>query len=191
VLEGVDAAGKSAVAQGLAARGQAIVVESPPAPLATIKGAVLEELAALPRLLYFMAANLHISAQVQAATAEQPLVAVRYIWSTLAYHATIERVTVASVIGRIGPFLDELAMPTSVFYLTADDSIRASRMAARSESGLSRDLSVSRPFQDLLQRNYDEVFQLLPVDVVRLDTTVTTLDATVALAARQISLRAQ
>lgn len=184
VIEGLDGAGKSTVAENLASLGKAHVFESPLEPLASVKNRSLQELPATARLLYFMAANLHVSEEIRKSDAGSRTVVVRYVWSTIAYHAAIEAIDVRTVVDFISPALRLVTLPEAVAFLTVGRNTQLERVAPRDEDGLQDELARSDSFQCRLRQAYAAAFECVPAPVHEIDTTSRTIhDVTERVAA--------
>src|SRR4051794_2360625 len=118
VFEGADCSGKSTVASLLSRDYGVMVMENPPAPYALIKQAVLTECEPLSRLMFFLAGNIH--AGRAARSSRQPVVCVRYIWSTLAYYMAVEQVGVSTFRWFIEIAERTLPFPDVVIQFTVD-----------------------------------------------------------------------
>jgi thymidylate kinase len=181
VLEGRDAAGKSTVASLLEASGDFVSVESPAPPLRDVKTDVLNLLPPLPRLLYFVAANLDMALRVvESAHLDRGMhvIVARYIWSTIAYHAAIEDVPVATAVEPIRPILSRIPRPDRVVFLEVDRFEQIRRLASREEDDFQQRLNLSDDFQARLAAAYEASFALVQAPIITIDTTGQTLEET-------------
>lgn len=180
-FEGTDGGGKSTIAGLVQQTQRAAVIECPMPPLDAIKDEALTVLTPNARLLFFMAANLQVSERVAEADGELPVISVRYIWSTLAYHATIESCHVSDIMDFVDPLLRITLLPEKVIYLSADRSTQFRRLEQRNESSFHTEINRSDDFQARLISNYDEAFALVSVPVVQIDTGKSTPAETLQL----------
>lgn len=171
VVEGIDGAGKSTVADILSANGNISCLETPQYPFLTIKQQVLEQAAPLARLLYFMAANAQISETVSTSVSTQDVILVRYIWSTVAYHAAIERIKVEEVLPMCEPLIHRIKMPDLVVFLAVDREVQKSRLNNRIDDKLQTVLGESDDFHERLKVAYHDAFTTIQVPYVIIDTT--------------------
>lgn len=185
-MEGLDGSGKSSVAAILGESAAVRTVESPPPPFRAVKQEVLDTAVAPARLLYFLAANQQVAGLLNSGNADSPLLAVRYLWSTIAYHAAIEKVAVADILRTTGPYVRDLPMPLSVIYLSVNRHTQIARLRVRREAGLQHRLSTSEAFYSRLSAAYEDAFAEIPAHVDRLDTSAMSLAETVSAVRRLI-----
>jgi dTMP kinase len=171
VVEGIDGAGKSTVASSLSANVDISCLETPQQPFLTIKQQVLEQAAPLARLLYFMAANAQMSETVSALVNIQDVVLIRYVWSTVAYHAAIERLKVDEVLPVCDPLIHRVKMPDLVVFLDVDREVQKLRLKDRIDDKLQTVLGESDDFHERLKVAYQDAFSAIQVPHLVVDTT--------------------
>lgn len=179
VIEGSDATGKSTLGARLGAERFTTFVECPPEPLGGIKAEVFKSLDPLARLLYFISGNAQLSSIADRVGTGNSLVGVRYIWSTIAYHSAIEGMEVATTLSILESALPRLTMPESVIFLTVQEPVQKRRMAERGEL-IQGSPAETAKFEARLSDCFREAFELLPVPVITMDTSETTVDGLAA-----------
>jgi len=171
VLEGVDGSGKSTVASLLRNEPDIEVVESPPNPFGTIKQSVLEKATPMARFAYFVAGNMQISSQARDPSRRKHLLCVRYIFTTVAYHAAIENIEVASLQPIVQVFSQWLMLPDIVIFLNVSQKVQTSRLSGRVDDMLQTRLASSTEFQIRLRRAYEDTKRIFNVNWVNVDTS--------------------
>jgi thymidylate kinase len=181
VLEGIDYAGKTTIAEGLSNYVGSPILSSPPLPFKKIKREILEMAAPLARLCYFLGSNVQISTEVRNRMGSAHVICDRYIWSTIAYHAAMEQMSVESLMPFVEQVRPSLLLPNFVFFLTVRRDVQLLRAKTRSESGIQRDLLMSNDFQNRLSLAYDEARKLIGlVKWVSIDTSELTIQETLS-----------
>jgi thymidylate kinase len=176
VIEGIDGAGKSSLLEVLRRTSDIRVVESPLEPFLSIKNRVLEEVPPPARLAFFMAANLQVSSCIDELKESEVLVCSRYIWSTIAYHAAINRVEVPTLVAMVKTFLPWIRMPRLVIYLGVERRVQIERLKGRTENGLQAKLNLQGDFQERLLNCYSEIRKLIKVPWKEIDTSEITVE---------------
>jgi thymidylate kinase len=160
-LEGVDAVGKTAISQSLAARLGYQYYKSPGPEFASVRDLVDLNVDPITRYFFYRAATQYDSRCISKALEISGVVCDRYIYSTFAFHRAMD--------GQIQSLfeLTQLVMPNYTFVLTADENIRKARLLARAEvKELESNLT--------LQRRSDRIFRSFGHPVV--DTSYTTVE---------------
>lgn len=170
VIEGLDGAGKTTLGHGLAKVLGCTPVESPPQPFARLRHANLRGTPARARFAFYLAGNLQTSTAL--AQPPGPMVVVRYVWSTLAYHAVAEDLSLRSTWELAQPLLEGITMPDLVIHLYAESSTRLSRVIARGgESRSDLQKAADARHQAALDSAMRESFSVLPASLISIDTT--------------------
>ena len=154
VLEGIDGSGKSTVAHLLNNESDIYAFESPPALFSPIKQSILESAAPLARLTYFLAGNMQISEDIKDLVKQKHVVCVRYIFSTIAYHAALENIGVEDVMPIIRGYIKQLILPNIVAFLDVSREAQLSRLKDRIDDSLQSKLTASEDFQMRLRKAY-------------------------------------
>jgi thymidylate kinase len=134
VVTGCHGVGKSTVAEALAGPLGAAVLQYPFEFVRFRERVGLDtDVAALPRLLYYLGATLHLSDLVQRELPRRPVVCDRYLESPLALLIG-EGVFDEADLARIcGPFLPHLCRPGVTLLLTAAHEAASHRMQGRGQ----------------------------------------------------------
>ena len=167
VFEGVDATGKTEISKELMAVRGAQLVCCPPKGIANIREAV-RPMSAEINYAYYMLGNLMVGEEVERLLDFGPVLADRYVYSTLAHYG--------SLLGRELVPPEELILPDTIFYLEATEEKRAKRLKERGETNVEKDLETAH----VIIQSYKEIFSGLD-NVVTIDTTKTTVDEVVGL----------
>ena len=169
VIEGPDCAGKTAVGTALRGIPGVAVIETPPSPFGEIKADVLTKCVPAARLLYFLAGNVHAGAI--AAQANSAVVAVRYVWSTLAYHMAIYGTPLEELAHVVEVVRREIPLPDLVVYLDVDRENQLLRVKGRPDDVLQTELMSSAQFQENLRKAYAAAKEMLPARWMEIDTS--------------------
>ena len=178
VIEGCNGVGKSTVTKYLCARLDASSFHYPP-EFVTFRGNVQldESVAPLPRLMYYLAATLHLSDLVRAQLTKGHVVCDRYLASPISLMIAESAIDEPEACGLVERFASYLCVPDVILLLTAEHAAASARISNRSrESGkltpVARRILESKEFfykrQDASRR---WAMRLGPV--VELDTTNT------------------
>ena len=171
VIEGIDGAGKSTIADLLAATANMRCFETPQEPFSIIKQAVLEQGSPLARLLFFMAANAQVAETVTSLLVTRDVILVRYVWSTVAYHAAIENVPVIELMPMLEPLLSRIILPEFVIFMDVDREEQQQRLRVKQDDKLQKRLNISDDFQKRLKQAYYDSFSSIPITYEVIDTT--------------------
>jgi thymidylate kinase len=176
VIEGCNGVGKSTIVEYLSARVGASTFHYPPEFVSFRRDVHLDEcLAPLPRLVYYLAATLHLSDLVRVQLTQSHVICDRYLASPLSLMIAESAIEETEARRLIEPFASYLRMPDLTLLLTAEHAVASARINNRSrESGkltpVARRMLESREFfykrQDASRR---WAMRLGPV--VELDTT--------------------
>jgi len=181
VIEGCNGVGKSTIVEYLSTRLGASTFHYPP-EFVSFRGRVHldQSVAPLPRLIYYLAATLHLSDLVRAQLKQSHVVCDRYLASPLSLMIGESAIEETKARDLIQPFLSYLCMPDLTLLLTAEHAAAGARINKRSrESGkltpVARMVLESKEFfhkrQDASRR---WAMRLGPV--VELDTTNLSLE---------------
>lgn len=137
VVEGCNGVGKSTIVEYLSTRLDACTFHYPP-EFVSFRGKVHldESVAPLPRLIYYLAATLHLSDLVRAQLEQGHVVCDRYLASPLSLMIGESAIEETEARDLIQPFLSYLCMPDLTLLLTAEHAAAGARISKRSrESG--------------------------------------------------------
>jgi len=137
VIEGCNGVGKSTIVEYLSTRLGASTFHYPP-EFVSFRGEVHldESVAPLPRLIYYLAATLHLSDLVRAQLKQGHVVCDRYLASPLSLMIGESAIEETEARDLIQPFLSYLCMPDLTVLLTAEHAAAGARINKRSrESG--------------------------------------------------------
>ena len=137
VIEGCNGVGKSTIVEYLSTRLGASTFHYPP-EFVSFRGEVHldESVAPLPRLIYYLAATLHLSDLVRAQLKQSHVVCDRYLASPLSLMIGESAIEETEARDLIQPFLSYLCMPDLTVLLTAEHAAAGARINKRSrESG--------------------------------------------------------
>ena len=138
VIEGCNGVGKSTITEYLCGRLGATAFHYPPEFVAFRGNVNLDErVASLPRLVYYLAATLHLSDLVRAQLARSHVVCDRYLASPISLMIGESAIQETEASQLTEPFLSYLCMPDLTLLLTADHAVASARIHKRSrESGM-------------------------------------------------------
>jgi len=135
VIEGCNGVGKSTIVEYLKSRTGASSFHYPPGFVGFRRDIDLDgAVEPLPRLVYYLAATLHLSDLVQAHLTSMPVICDRYLASPLSLMIAQSAMEESEVLERIKPFQSYLRMPDLTLLLTADHAVASARIRARSET---------------------------------------------------------
>jgi len=189
IIEGIDGTGKTTIAKQLAEEINGQYIKSPPPPFDKIKQHVLETATPMARFTYFLCSNIQLSVLAKTLLSKSHVVADRYVWSTVAYHAAIERLSVRTPIKLIASFRKFLLMPDLVIFLTVQRQVQLTRIKKRSDNSLQRGLLLSNEFQLRLMKAYRDVEELFEVPLLRIDTTNKSISAIIDIIKGALRIR--
>jgi thymidylate kinase len=133
VIEGCNGVGKSTIVEYLSTRLGASTFHYPP-EFVSFRGEVHldESVAPLPRLIYYLAATLHLSDLVRAQLKQSHVVCDRYLASPLSLMIGESAIEETEARDLIQPFLSYLRMPDLTLLLTAEHAAAGARINKRS-----------------------------------------------------------
>ena len=133
VIEGCNGVGKSTIVECLSTRLGASTFHYPP-EFVSFRGEVHldESVAPLPRLIYYLAATLHLSDLVRAQLKQSHVVCDRYLASPLSLMIGESAIEETEARDLIQPFLSYLCMPDLTLLLTAEHAAAGARINKRS-----------------------------------------------------------
>ena len=133
VIEGCNGVGKSTIVEYLSTRLGASTFHYPP-EFVSFRGKVHldESVAPLPRLIYYLAATLHLSDLVRAQLKQSHVVCDRYLASPLSLMIAESAIEETEAHHLIEPFLSYLCMPDLTLLLTAEHAAAGARINKRS-----------------------------------------------------------
>ena len=137
VIEGCNGVGKSTITEYLSARTGASTFHYPPEFVSFRRGVHLDDsVAPLPRLVYYLAATLHLSDLVLAQLKQSHVICDRYLASPLSLMIGESAIDESEAHRLLEPFLSYLCMPDLTLLLTAEHAVASARINKRSlESG--------------------------------------------------------
>jgi thymidylate kinase len=176
VIEGCNGVGKSTIVEYLCARLGASTFHYPP-EFVRFRGEVRldESVAPLPRLVYYLAATMHLSDLVRSQLAKSHVICDRYLASPLSLMISQSAIEESDARRLLEPFLSYLYMPDLTLLLTAEHAVVCTRINKRSrEAGkltpvARRMLESKEFFQKRQDASRQWAMRLGPV--VELDTT--------------------
>ena len=157
VIEGCNGVGKSTITEYLSARTGASTFHYPPEFVSFRRGVHLDDsVAPLPRLVYYLAATLHLSDLVLAQLKQSHVICDRYLASPLSLMIGESAIEETNARRLLEPFLSYLCMPELTLLLTAEHAVASARINKRSlESGkltpVGRRMLESKEFFDKRQ----------------------------------------
>ena len=133
VVEGCNGVGKSTIVEYLSTRLGASTFHYPP-EFVSFRGKVHldESVAPLPRLIYYLAATLHLSDLVRAQLKQSHVVCDRYLASPLSLMIGESAIEETEARDLIQPLLSYLCMPDLTLLLTAEHAAAGARINKRS-----------------------------------------------------------
>ena len=152
VIEGCNGVGKSTITEYLSARAGASTFHYPPEFVSFRRDVHLDEsVAPLPRLVYYLAATLHLSDLVRAQLKQNHVVCDRYLASPLSLMIGESAIEETEALYLTEPFETYLCPPDLTLLLTAEHAVATERIYDRSlKSGkltpVARRMSESEEF---------------------------------------------
>jgi dTMP kinase len=176
-IEGIDGVGKSTVSRKLAAALSGTYYKTPPPPYDSMRAIIDQKVGPCARFYFYLSAVSFASVEIGALRRIQPVVCDRYIYSTLAYHITMDE----CFRGHTLP--PSLLMPDATFLLVAGETERLRRLVGRKEELSSHDstLEANREYLAAVERE----FRLFDLEVI--DTTNHRADEIVNLILGRVS----
>jgi thymidylate kinase len=133
VIEGCNGVGKSTIAEYLIARAGALSFHYPPEFVSFRRDVHLDEcVAPLPRLVYYLAATLHLSDLVRAQLTQSHVICDRYLVSPLSLMIAESAIEETEARRLTEPFESYLCMPELTLLLTAEHTVASARIDNRS-----------------------------------------------------------
>ena len=133
VIEGCNGVGKSTITEYLCGRLRATAFHYPPEFVSFRANVHLDEVVApLPRLVYYLAATLHLSDLVRAQLNRSHVVCDRYLASPLSLMIGDSAIQETEASRLIEAFLSYLRMPDLTLLLTAEHAAASARINSRS-----------------------------------------------------------
>ena len=138
VIEGCNGVGKSTITEYLIARTGASSFHYPPEFVSFRRDAHLDQsVAPLPRLVYYLAATLHLSDLVRAQLTMSHVICDRYLASPLSLMIGDSAIEETDAHRLTEPFASYLCVPDLTLMVTADHAIASARIHNRAlKSGL-------------------------------------------------------
>jgi thymidylate kinase len=138
VIEGCNGVGKSTIAEYLIARAGASTFHYPPEFVSFRRDVHLDEcVASLPRLVYYLAATLHLSDLVRAQLTQSHVICDRYLASPLSLMIAASAIEETEARRLTEPFESYLCVPDLTLLLTAGHTVASARINNRSlKSGM-------------------------------------------------------
>jgi thymidylate kinase len=176
VIEGCNGVGKSTITEYLSARLGASTFHYPPEFVSFRRDVHLDEsIAPLPRLVYYLAATLHLSDLARARLTQSHVVCDRYLASPLSLMIAESAIEETEARRLVKPFLSYLCKPNVTLLLTAEHEVASARIQKRSlKSGMltpvARKMLESEDFFHRRENACRQVTMRLG-PVVELDTT--------------------
>src|SRR5690349_6220768 len=181
VIEGCNGVGKSTITEYLSSRTGAATFHYPPEFVSFRREVHLDEsVAPLPRLVYYLAATLHLSDLVRAQLKQSHVICDRYLASPLSLMIAESAIEEAQARRLIEPFQSYLLMPELTLLVTAEHAAASARINDRShKSGMltpvARRMVESEEFFHKRQ-NASRHLAMSLGPVVELDTTNLSLE---------------
>jgi thymidylate kinase len=133
VIEGCNGVGKSTIAEYLITRAGALSFHYPPEFVSFRRDVHLDEcVAPLPRLVYYLAATLHLSDLVRAQLTQSHVICDRYLVSPLSLMIAESAIEETEARRLTEPFESYLCMPELTLLLTAEHTVASARIDNRS-----------------------------------------------------------
>jgi len=138
VIEGCNGVGKSTIEKYLSARVGASTFHYPPEFVSFRREVRLDEcVAPLPRLVYYVAASLHLSDLVRTQLTQSHVICDRYLASPLSLMIAESAIEETEACRLMKPFASYLRMPDLTLLLTAEHAVASARIHNRSrDSGM-------------------------------------------------------
>ena len=133
VIEGCNGVGKSTITEYLSSRTGASTFHYPPEFVSFRRDVHLDEsVAPLPRLVYYLAATLHLSDLVRAQLNQSHVICDRYLASPLSLMIGESAIEETDARRLLEPFLSYLCVPDLTLLLTAEHAVARARINKRS-----------------------------------------------------------
>ena len=180
VFEGLDLAGKTTIVNTLADLKKGISIKSPAIPFSDITQSVLERTTPMASFCFFLASNLQTSSQALNLLNSENVFCDRYIFSTIAYHAARQQVPFSKMMELAKPFLDIIAMPNFVIFLSLERKAQLARYKERKpEKEFQQRLMFSETFQRNLLESFMGIIKLTKVPYLEINTSARSISETI------------
>ena len=138
VIEGCNGVGKSTIVEYVSGRVGASTFHYPPEFVSFRREVRLDEcVAPLPRLVYYLAASLHLSDLVRTQLTQSHVICDRYLASPLSLMIAESAIEETEACRLMKPFASYLRMPDLTLLLTAEHAVASARIHNRSrDSGM-------------------------------------------------------
>jgi len=176
VIDGCNGVGKSTITEYLSARLGASTFHYPPEFVSFRREVHLDEsVAPLPRLVYYLAATLHLSDLVRARLTQSHVICDRYLASPLSLMIGESAIDETEARRLVEPFLSNLCMPDLILLLTAEHGVASARIHKRSlKSGMLTPVGRRMLESEELFHRRENTFRRMSIRLgtaVELDTT--------------------
>jgi thymidylate kinase len=168
-FEGVDGAGKTTLAEGLAKRTSGFYIKTPGSEYKPTRPYIDNGVPPLGKLLYYLSSVVDASKHIESALKQGPVFCDRYIWSSLIPHASYHDRELAELEQEYMHVLDTIAQPTNVLVEVAEAQ-QLERLDIREDA-----ISASDVFclDTQKRRKVRDLYEVIAVrgSWVRIDTT--------------------
>jgi len=156
VIEGIDGSGKSTLAQSLSLNIKGLHYETPSNLFKPSQSFIDRSASAEAQFLFYLSANVQVSNDIAALRGNQPVVCVRYIYSTIAYHVAKglsfdKAMTIANLVN--------LETPVKIFLLDVSEPKQIERLSKR---GFSEEDKRNFDKMARIRENYRKLVEIFP-----------------------------
>lgn len=180
VIEGVDGSGKTSVGERLAKKIDGAYFATPPEGYEDIRDYINEAASPEARFLYYLSSVIDVSDKIKKSKENKTSVCVRYVWSTLVYHAVLEETDLIEVKQMVKPFESYIVRPTKNVLLTVSKEEQIRRLNYRNGGNhtVSDKLSIE---DESFRRSIEEAYTKLTEEEswIKIDTTNKSIDQVV------------
>ena len=174
-LEGVNGTGKTSICDIFKNKPNFISLKSPPPPFDKIKQKVLDNISPNSRLFYFLASNIEISNIIKNNIDNYNVILDRYLFSTLAYHMSLEKIHIRNLEDIIIFIKKYLMFPDVIVFLKVNRKEQLKRCKYKNDYELQKKIYLNDKFQISLLNNYKLLFEHFSCNVITIDTSSKTI----------------
>lgn len=170
VIEGLDGAGKTTLAENLCKEFNIGLNYAVPDFLKEIRKTISKTKSPVATFKFFSLCNILRSSEFRNKTKKQIIISDRYLFSTISYHQEMLKQDLKE---SIDLFKSDLSFfwPDYVLYITADAEIRKNRITDRESEDFEQWYGDKVSFTPDLDKNYINVFEIFEIPYKVVDTS--------------------
>lgn len=166
VFEGIDGSGKTTISKIVSEKLKWKYYKTPPIPFNNIRDIIDKNCYTTARFFFYLSSVCYASKEIEKILLTDSVVCDRYIYSTLAYHYTLDSDLKSYDLKNLN-----ILIPNIIFYLKADYETRKMRIEKREKginSSLSYDICMDKIFQEKVENEYlnNTSFEVIDVNAL-------------------------